>query len=110
MARISEADLQRTVLEMCRLFRWKVTHFRPAQTRSGRWATPLSGDVGWPDLAMVHGSGRFMVRELKAEAGRLSDGQEEWLRLLDAAGVDAGVWRPSDLLSGKIESELRVDR
>lgn len=100
---ISEAELERTVLEMCKWNGWLVTHFRPAKV-GDKWMTALSGDAGWPDLAMVHPADkRFAIRELKREDGRLSSAQIAWINGLQAAGVDCEVWRPSDLLNGTIE-------
>jgi hypothetical protein len=50
-----------------------------------------------------------MFRELKTERGRLSDDQRTWLRALTAAGIDAAVWRPADLLAGRVLHELTHD-
>jgi hypothetical protein len=67
---------------------------------------------GWPDLVIarhhVHGHpwGAVVFRELKAQAGKVTPAQEAWLEALTWAGLDAGVWRPSDLLSGRIAREL----
>ena len=50
---------------------------------------------GWPDEALVRD--RLILLELKAEKGRLSDAQKDWIRALLAAGVEVYVARPSDL-------------
>lgn len=64
-------------------------------------------NAGWPDLALVHPDrARFMVRELKTMRGRVTPEQREWLDGLTAAGVDAGVWRPMDLLNETVLREL----
>jgi hypothetical protein len=47
-----------------------------------------------------------LFRELKTQRGRVTAEQREWLHALLAAGQDAGVWRPEDLLSGRIQREL----
>jgi hypothetical protein len=37
------------------------------------------------------------MAELKTQTGRVSPEQQQWLALLDAAGVETHLWRPSDL-------------
>ena len=52
---------------------------------------------GWPDLVLVHAKRHLMlVRELKTNAGTLTDHQKSWLADLDAVGVNVDVWRPRD--------------
>jgi hypothetical protein len=60
---------------------------------------------GFPDLVCV-GPGGVLFRELKREGRNPTPAQQRWLDALTAAGSDAGVWRPSDLLSGRIAREL----
>jgi hypothetical protein len=48
-----------------------------------------------------------LFRELKKEDGRVRPKQKEVLAAMAAAGLDADVWRPSDLKSGRIAKELR---
>ncbi len=55
---------------------------------------------GWPDWS-IRGARGVIFRELKSQRGRVEPDQQAWL---DALGGD--VWRPSDLLSGKIAAEL----
>jgi hypothetical protein len=62
-------------------------------------------DPGWPDLVAA-GVGGLLFRELKTETRKPTRAQQEWLDVLAAAGADAGVWRPSDLLSGRVGREL----
>ena len=63
---------------------------------------------GWPDLVIKAPAGRrgVIFRELKKQRGRVTPGQQEWLDALTADGMDAGVYRPSDLLSGRVAREL----
>jgi hypothetical protein len=66
---------------------------------------------GWPDWFIARKvplltPGAALVRELKREGQNPTRGQQEWLDALEAAGFDAGVWRPSDYYSGRIALEL----
>ena len=60
---------------------------------------------GWPDWT-IRGPHGVLFRELKSQRGRVEPEQREWLDALTAAGADAGVWRPEDLLSDRIAREL----
>lgn len=92
---MTERDLERGVLDIARLYGWRVVHFRPARTVTG-WRTPVAADgIGWPDLFMVRGS-RIVGAELKSDAGKLTRYQTAWLEALGDAGVETHVWRPSD--------------
>lgn len=59
----------------------------------------------WPDW-VIGGPHGVLFRELKREGRKPTRGQQAWLDLLAATGHDAGVWRPSDRLSGRIGREL----
>lgn len=92
---LSEADLQRGVLDMARVLGWRSLHLRPARTAHG-WATAVSGDgVGFPDLLLARGP-RLVVAELKSDRGRLTDEQLAWLEALSDAGAETYIWRPGD--------------
>ena len=65
-----------------------------------------AGWLDWTFLRRNYDCGAAMFRELKTERGRLTRDQRECLAFLRAAGLDADVWRPSDLLSGRIAREL----
>ena len=80
-----EREWQAQVVEAARLLGWRVYH-----THDSRRSAP-----GWPDLALVRD--RLVMAELKTETGRVSPEQQQWLALLDAAGVETYLWRPSDL-------------
>lgn len=61
---------------------------------------------GYPDLHILNPrTGHGIFRELKKQNGRVTPTQREWLDAL-ALRNDADVWRPSDLLSGRIDAEL----
>jgi len=98
--RMSEDELDqqvRGILKDLDLHGHRILRFHP-------WSSRKSA-AGWPDWAMV-GAGGFMIRELKRESEKPRPDQQEWLDWLAAAGVDAGVWRPSDLYSGRVAREL----
>ena len=60
---------------------------------------------GFPDL-VIAGPGGVLFRELKTEKGRLTVHQERWGNILAASGADIGVWRPSDLTTGRAAREM----
>ena len=95
---MTEAEFQSAVIEVARLRGWMVMHTRPAQIRPGRWATPLTGNPGFPDLVLVRPvHGDIVFAELKKEGGRLSVGQKAWLTALKAAGAECYTWFPNDM-------------
>lgn len=92
---MTESDLLRGVLDLCRLLGWRTIHVRPARTAHG-WRTPVQGDgAGWPDLFMVRG-GRLVAAELKADKGHVTGEQTAWLEALARAGAETFTWRPTD--------------
>ena len=91
----SEEDFLQKVAELARLYGWRVCHFRAARNKSG-WATPIQFDAaGFPDLVLCNGE-RIIWVECKAEKGRLTPEQAEWIDALRNAGAEVYVWRPSD--------------
>lgn len=97
---MSERQLQDLVVQAAKYLGYLVYH-----TYDSRRSAP-----GFPDLVMVHPAGGMLWRELKATKGRLTPEQEQWLTTLNAAGQDAGVWRPADWASGLIQRELSEKR
>lgn len=92
----SERSFQARVVELARLLGWRVYHSRPAMYRSGRWATPLQGDAGLPDLILCKPP-RLIFAELKREKGKVSHAQQAWLDALSQCnGVEVYLWKPSD--------------
>lgn len=108
-----EGVLQERVRQLLILHGWRHYH----TYRSKR------SPAGFPDECAIRGN-RLLFAELKRERGKLSPEQERWradLRhygrlLADAVRDDEDglaprfevyVWRPSDLLSGRIEEILR---
>ena len=115
---MSEADLQRTVMDMARALGWRVYHNRrTARTRRDGtviYHTSYSGDGGFPDLLLAR-AGKIIVAELKSKRGVVSDDQVLWIDALGGVGIShhlsalvgVFVWRPADLVSGNIEELLR---
>ena len=102
---MTESELQKIVIDMAHLFRWRVAHFRPARVMRGgeeTWRTPVSADgAGFPDLVLAR-DGVVLFRELKTAKGIVSDDQHEWLQ-----ATGGKVWRPRHLDTGLIEEILR---
>ena len=92
---ISEKELSQHVVSLARMLGWKVA----------RWPTwrPTGTDPGVPDLLLVR-DGVILLIELKAEKGKLSEAQKEWL---EASGGQILVYRPQDWFSGMVERLLR---
>lgn len=88
---LSEADLQRRIIDTATMLGWLVSHTRPARTSHG-WRTPVTGHRGAPDLLLARG-GRCLLVELKSQCGRLGPGQRDWL---EALGAHGRLWRPAD--------------
>lgn len=88
---ISEAAFTETVIQLAKWHGWRVAHFRPAQTSRG-WRTPMSGDVGFPDLVLAR-KGEVLFAELKSETGRMRREQVDWAAELPGVHI----WRPSNL-------------
>jgi len=92
-----EGVLQERVRQLCLLHRWRYYHTHRSQ----------HSPAGFPDTCAVRGD-RLLFAELKRERGKTSPAQDEWLAdLRRIVGVSVYLWRPSDLLSGRIEAVLR---
>ena len=61
--------------------------------------------AGYPDWC-CSGRNGVLFRELKRQGGRTTPDQDAWLDSFAANGLDAGVWRPSDCVSGRVAREL----
>jgi hypothetical protein len=101
---MSEAHLQQAVTQLATwlgLGWWHDTDSR--KNRSGL-----------PDLIITgrarDGRVAILWRELKRHDGTLRPAQQAWGDCLIAAGADWAVWRPADLASGRIRSELEAIR
>lgn len=85
-ATLSERDWQETVIALLRAHHWLCYH-----TYDARRSRP-----GFPDIIAIRGW-RILAVELKAETGRISAAQREWLDAFAATGhAESYVWRPRD--------------
>lgn len=108
---ISEAQLQRDVIDLAHVLGWRVAHFRTARVQRANgsisYQTPVQADgAGWPDLVLCR-ERRLIFAELKSRRGTLSPEQEAWLGHLRAAGAEVHVWKPRDWTDGHIERILQ---
>ena len=96
----TEKAFMRQVIQYASLRGWVAWHDkatnapRACKRCKARLDLPRN-DPGFPDLILVRRP-RVVWAELKAERGRLSTDQRDWLRELAAAGQEVFVWRPSD--------------
>ena len=96
MKLLTEAQLQSQIVSLGRLYGWRIHAERPAMMRSGKWSTPIQGDVGWVDLVLLKDK-RLIFWELKSTTGRLSEEQKQWLDMLsNVPNVLAECVYPSD--------------
>ena len=90
---MSELDFARAVVDLALSCGWKVKQ-EPVWRATSR---KHDSAVGFPDLVLAR-KGQLIFAELKAERGRVSKAQEEWMAQLRWAGtgVHVYVWKPSD--------------
>ena len=88
---ITEAALQRRVIDYAALRGWRYVHIRPARTVDG-WRTAYEGNPGLPDLILAR-RGVVLLAELKSATGAPTRDQLMWL---DALGGHGLLWRPAD--------------
>ena len=81
---LTEKEWQAQVVQLARMFGWK--HFHPYDSRRSAH--------GYPDLTLVRD--RVVFLELKAERGKPTAAQKEWLRAMLDAGCEAYIARPAD--------------
>lgn len=103
--RVSEDDLLRAVIDLADQLGVHVHHCRPARTERG-WVTPIQGDAGFPDLVLA-GPGGVLFAELKSGEGRMTKHQSDWRVALAKAGATVVIWRPADMASGDIPTEMQ---
>lgn len=82
---LSERDWQTLIVDYARLHGWEIFH-----VLNSRGMT-----AGWPDLVVLR-AGEALFVELKREDGKVTGAQARVLELLESAGCECHVWRPSD--------------
>lgn len=94
--RATEAQCQAAIIGAARALGWLCHAERPATMQSGRWATPVQGDVGFPDIVLVHPVSHWLLFvELKRKPRKPDVAQLKWLEALTRAGTVAQVvWVP----------------
>jgi len=100
---MSESELFRGVAELLKGLGWRYFHIPATAYRHGVRA-------GLPNITALRGA-RLIFAELKRERETLSDEQEDWGQALTCVaeenqGVEYHIWRPSDLLAGRIDEVL----
>ena len=98
--KLSERDFQQQIIDYAHLKKWHVAHFRKVrvQRQDGTtyYETPVVADgAGFPDLCLCRGE-RLVFVEVKADNGRLSQEQKDWLRALATTRNEAHMWQPRD--------------
>lgn len=94
---MTESEFKNAILDVAKWTGWLVHHDLPSTDQRGKWRTHVQGDVGFPDLVLLHPRlGRLLVIELKAAKGRATPQQVEWLEGFSRAGIHAEVWKPGD--------------
>lgn len=92
---MTELDLLRQVEKLCRRHDVQLFHsYQPERDRPG-----------FPDCTLL-GTRAAAFRELKSRTGRLRPEQLQTINRMRACGLNAGLWRPADLESGRVELEL----
>lgn len=93
-----EEDLTEAVRDLCKMRRLTRAHTLRSEGSPPGWPDEI---IGQPGRSLV------LVRELKRTGRHLTEAQRMWLAILAGAGFNVGVWRPADLLCGRIDRELR---
>lgn len=106
--KMSEKTLQDRIRGMAKRRGWVVAHagrgwVGDLESGAGRMVTQMA--PGFPDLFFLKPPTAFFA-ELKREEGVLDPEQDRWLHLLNACGIPAVVFRPSDLREGRVKAVL----
>lgn len=87
----SEAELEDAIIKYAHDHGWLCAHFRPAMVRSGKWVTPMKGDVGFPDLVLAR-CGVVHHWELKRVGQGPTGYQVRWVQALEGKVLTPQQW------------------
>jgi hypothetical protein len=105
--KISEKELQASIIEMGRFYGWRIAHFTSVTDSRGFSRTPVSADgKGFPDLCMVRD--RIIFVEVKVGYNKLRAEQEEWRDAIILAGGEWYIFREKEWAEGLVERVLSV--
>jgi len=76
----------------------------------GVWVLDPTRKKGVPDILIITNDGRVLFRELKASVGTVEELQDEVMKRLREQGQDVDTWKPGDMDSNRIESELKGEQ
>jgi hypothetical protein len=97
---MNEAEFERQIVDLATIFGWRAVGHRPMRTKQG-WATGWKYDgTGWPDLTLIHDTGKIIVAELKIPPNKLSAEQQSWKTTLETCAnnshghIEYHLWTP----------------
>lgn len=92
-ARLRELEAEATIIAAARAAGWYVHGSRTTVLPSGRHATPLKGNRGFPDLFLAHHRHPIALAvELKRKPNQVEPDQQAWHDALRHAGITVHVW------------------
>lgn len=106
---MTEAQLQKAVIDYARTLGWRVAHFRTGMNSRGQYMTAVQGDgAGFPDLIMVRRK-RLIFAELKQDGKYPSPNQREWIGALSLVDwAEVYIWKPKQWLDDTIINILEA--
>lgn len=93
---ITEQDFLRRLIDLAKLRRYRIVHFRPAMTARGSWVTRMDGNPGFPDLVLLRPPRLIFAEVKRSLKGRQATPEQQiWLAQLSAVpGVEVYLWTP----------------
>ena len=94
---LTERDFQHALVDILRERGHGVWYLDPSGMKGG----------GAPDLLIITKDGKVLLRELKAEAGRVQPHQLQFLlTIANRKAITANVWFPDDIANGRVDKEV----
>lgn len=93
---ITEQAFLHRIIDLAKLRRYRIVHFRPAMTARGAWVTRMDGDAGFPDLVLLRPPRLIFAEVKRSLKGRQTTPEQAiWLAQLGAVpGVESYLWTP----------------